>query len=195
MTYYSKLSTYFISISCLLFRTESIVCYMCIIKARLSILYQTHDVLSILFPYWSVMFCNHERSRYLFICLCPQHRYVLRQITRLDSRSRLDLSTRRRRTVVALRHILFYNNLYTVEYMIIISFSSPSTKQKVYMARFWLPLYSAVILSMYAYGILLTKSTSCMRLTTAGCCTVPCFTRPYLYLHLTCLSVHTAALY
>lgn len=37
-------------------------------------------------------------------------------------------------------------------------FSSSTTKQKVYMARFWLPLYSAVIMSMYAYGTLLTKN-------------------------------------
>lgn len=42
-----------------------------------------------------------------------------------------------------------------VEYMNVFSFSSSSTKQKVYVARFWLPLYSAVIISMYAYGIIL----------------------------------------
>lgn len=44
-------------------------------------------------------------------------------------------------------------------------FSSSTTKQKVYMARFWLPLYSAVVMSMYAYDTLLTYRTSaCCRL-------------------------------
>lgn len=53
------------------------------------------------------------------------------------------------------------------------------------MARFWLPLYSAVILSMYAYGTFLSMSTSCMRLTIADCCA------PFLVsLDLTCIASH-----
>lgn len=139
----------------------------------------------------------HVISLFAFVRNIDDSNSSLASRARARARARGRLSTQTQTQTTSRRSSThyFYNNLYTVEYMSIISFSSPSTKQKVYMARFWLPLYSAVILSMYAYGILLTKSTSCMRLTIADCCTVPCFTRPYVYLHLTCLSVHTVALY
>lgn len=62
------------------------------------------------------------------------------------------------------RIVRYNNNCYILqitykliinEYMDFLIFfvSSPTTMQKVYMARFWLPLYAAVIMSMYAYGI------------------------------------------
>lgn len=48
--------------------------------------------------------------------------------------------------------------IFAAQYMIYyVSLSSATTMQKVYMARFWLPLYTAVVMSMYAYDTLLTK--------------------------------------
>lgn len=111
-------------------------------------MYETHDlyIISILFLYlvsdgrYFILTSDHVIYLFAFVC---------------ERSGRAPLGSSADRVPDA---TMTYCTLYTsnaVEYMNVISFSSPTTKQKVYMARFWLPLYSAVIMSMYASGIIL----------------------------------------
>lgn len=142
------------SITCSIFRPEYVVC-TCALNERGFPYCIRHVYVSFVnfvrsFRYVLYDYCL-SRAVTLFICLPLSATWVC--ILNSDSlvlECILSVASTATRLLVSLLLTLLSTWYY-------LFFSSSTTKQKVYMARFWLPLYTAVVISMYAYGILLNN--------------------------------------